>query len=113
MQKTYRKLEKKQRIISRQQYFIQMVTRDSITLDKIPYVGEYSNLLPNMYIATGFNKWGMTSSNIATNIIVDKIEEKGNTYEEVFKSTRLKPITIKEEMKNVIIESIRGLLQIS
>ncbi len=42
------------------------------------------NLLPNMYIATGFNKWGMTSSNIATNIIVDKIEEKGNTYEEVF-----------------------------
>lgn len=85
-------------------------TRDTITLDKIPYIGEYSNLLPNMYVATGFNKWGMTSSNISANIIVDKIEGKGNIYEEVFKSTRLKPITNKGEMKNMIVESTKSLI---
>lgn len=39
-------------------------TRDCITLDKIPYIGEFSNTLPNMYVGTGFNKWGMTSSNL-------------------------------------------------
>lgn len=109
-EQTYGKLEKKAKeLYPDSNILYRWSTRDSITLDKIPYVGEYSNLLPNMYIATGFNKWGMTSSNIAANIIVDKIEEKGNTYEEVFKSTRLKPITNKDEMKNVIIESTKGL----
>lgn len=48
-------------------------TEDCITLDKIPYIGEFSHFMTNMYIGTGFNKWGMTSSNVAANIIVDKI----------------------------------------
>ena len=85
-------------------------TRDAITLDKIPYIGEYSNLLPNMYIATGFNKWGMTSSNVAANIIVDKIEGKGNFYEDIFKSTRLNPIINKDEVKNMVEESTKSLV---
>jgi len=29
-------------------------TRDCISLDKIPYIGEFSNLMENMYIGTGF-----------------------------------------------------------
>lgn len=85
-------------------------TRDAITLDKIPYIGEYSNLLPDMYVATGFNKWGMTSSNIAANIMVDKIEGKGNIYDEIFKSTRLKPIENKGEVKNMIVQSTTSLI---
>lgn len=44
---------------------------DCITLDKIPYIGKYSNIMSNLYIATGFNKWGITSSNIAGQIIGD------------------------------------------
>lgn len=67
-------------------------TQDCITLDKIPYIGKFSNFYPNVYIATGFNKWGMTSSNIAANIVVDKILNKKNKYEDVFNSTRLHPI---------------------
>lgn len=86
-------------------------TRDAISLDKIPYIGEYSSLLPDMYVATGFNKWGMTSSNIAANIIVDKIEGKGSIYDEIFKSTRLKPITNKGEMKNIVVKSGKGLIK--
>ena len=85
-------------------------TRDAITLDKIPYIGEYSNLMPNMYVMTGFNKWGMTSSNVAANIIADKISNGGNIYEDIFKSTRLKPITNKDEMKNMIVDSTKSLI---
>ena len=48
-------------------------TEDCISLDKIPYIGEFSNLMPNVYVATGYKKWGMTTSNIAANIITDKI----------------------------------------
>ena len=85
-------------------------TRDSITLDKIPYIGEYSSLMPNMYVMTGFNKWGMTSSNVAANIIVDKISGAENIYEEIFKSTRYKPIVNKDEMKNMLVDSTKSLI---
>ena len=85
-------------------------TRDAITLDKIPYIGEYSSLMPNIYVMTGFNKWGMTSSNVAANIIADKITNMGNIYEEIFKSTRLKPITNIDEMKNMIADSTKSLI---
>ena len=79
-------------------------TEDCISLDKIPYIGEFSNLWPNAYVATGYKKWGMTSSNIAANIITDKILGRENLYEEVFKSTRLKPIKNYQELGNMLKE---------
>lgn len=79
-------------------------TEDCISLDKIPYIGEFSNLWPNVYVGTGYKKWGMTSSNVAANIITDKILQKENSYEEVFKSTRLKPIKNYEELGNMLKE---------
>lgn len=85
-------------------------TQDCISLDKIPYIGEFSKLMPNVYIGTGYKKWGMTSSNIAANMIVDKILGKENPYEEVFTSTRLKPIKNYQEMGNMIKEVADGLV---
>ena len=79
-------------------------TEDCISLDKIPYIGEFSNMWPNVYVGTGYKKWGITNSNVAANIITDKILEKENPYEEVFKSTRLKPIKNYEELGNMLKE---------
>ena len=79
-------------------------TEDCISLDKIPYIGEFSNLWPNVYVATGYKKWGMTSSNVAANIITDKILGRKNKYEEVFKSTRLKPLKNYKELGNMLKE---------
>lgn len=85
-------------------------TEDCIPLDKIPYIGEFSNLMPNVYVATGYKKWGITSSNVAANIIVDKIFERKNKYEEVFTSTRLKPIKNYQEMGNMLKEVGKSLI---
>lgn len=85
-------------------------TEDCITLDKIPYIGEFSHFMPNMYIGTGFNKWGMTSSNVAANIIVDKILGYENKYEDVFKATRLHPIKNNEELRNMVKETANSLV---
>ena len=85
-------------------------TRDCITLDKIPYIGEFSNTLPNMYVGTGFNKWGMTSSNVAARIITDKIAGKENEYSEVFEATRLNPIVNKDEVKNIVSQTVKSLV---
>ena len=40
-------------------------TQDCMTLDGIPYIGRYSSRTENLFVATGFNKWGMTSSLIS------------------------------------------------
>lgn len=84
-------------------------TEDCITLDKVPYIGEFSKLMPNVYMATGFKKWGMTSSHVAAQIISDKIQGIQNKYEEVF-STRFNPIENKEELGSNIKQTIKSLI---
>lgn len=81
-------------------------TEDCIGLDKIPYIGEFSNIMPNVYVGTGFKKWGITNSNVAANIIVDKIMKKTNKYANTFNSKRLKPIKNRWEMKNMLKQTI-------
>lgn len=84
-------------------------TRDCITLDKIPYIGRFSNTMDNIYVGTGFNKWGMTSSNVAANIVCDMILGRKNEYAYVFDSTRIHPIKNRTEIKNMITESVNSL----
>lgn len=78
---------------------------DTIGLDKIPYIGAYSEVRENMYVATGFKKWGMSSSNVAANLITDKIMGRENPYEAIFNSTRFQPFKNHEEMKNMLKEA--------
>lgn len=85
-------------------------TQDCVTLDKIPYVGEYSNLMKNIYVATGYKKWGMTTSNIAANIITNKILEKDYKYENIFLSTRLNPIKNRWEFGEMVKETTNSLI---
>ncbi len=62
--------------------------QDCMTLDGIPYIGRYSRSMPGCYVATGFNKWGMTSSMAAASILTDLILEKENPYAQVFDPSR-------------------------
>ncbi len=63
-------------------------TQDCKTLDDIPYIGEYSKNTPNLYVATGFNKWGMTSALVSAKILCDLVTDKENRYNEVFSPSR-------------------------
>lgn len=62
--------------------------QDCITLDGLPYVGNYSAKTPNIYVMTGFNKWGMTNSLAAAEIIRDKILGNENENAPVFNPSR-------------------------
>lgn len=85
-------------------------TNDCITLDKIPYIGEFSSLMKNVYIASGFNKWGMTSSHVAAKLIVQKITKKIENVPEIFTATRFEPIDNKDEMKNMVTDTIKSMV---
>ncbi len=108
---TYGALEKEaKKLYPNSEILYRWNTRDCITLDKVPYIGEFSNIYPNIYIGTGFNKWGMTSSNVAANIIKDKILGNSNKYEDVFSSTRMSPVKNRWEMKNMIKQSVSSIV---
>lgn len=68
-------------------------TQDCMTLDSIPYIGHYSKRTPNLYVITGFNKWGFTSALAGSHILCDMILGKQNLYAKVFSPSRsmLKP----------------------
>lgn len=85
-------------------------TEDCITLDKIPYIGKYSSMWENAYVATGFNKWGITTSNIAANIITDMIIGRKNRYEDIFISTRVEPVKNRQEVGNMLKETVNSLV---
>ena len=66
-------------------------TQDCMTLDGVPYIGQYSKNTPNLYVATGFNKWGMTNSMVSANILCDLICDNTNPCAEVFSPSRTVP----------------------
>ena len=63
-------------------------TQDCMTLDGMPYIGHYSKNTPNLYVATGFHKWGMTGSMVAAKMLTDMIGGKGSPYEDLFSPSR-------------------------
>lgn len=82
-------------------------TQDCISLDGIPYIGRYAST-PNLFVATGFNKWGMTSSMVAANLLRDLILDKQNPYEKLFSPKR--PLLSTKLLINGI-ESVSGMIR--
>lgn len=62
--------------------------QDCMTLDGLPYVGQYSPRTADLYVATGFNKWGMTNAMAAAGILTDLVQGKTNPYAEVYSPSR-------------------------
>ena len=87
-------------------------TQDCMSLDQIPYIGRYSKRTPDLYVASGYNKWGMTTSMVAAMLLCDLVLEKKNEWEEVFSPSRsiLKPqlfINGVEATKNLLTPTMR------
>lgn len=62
--------------------------QDCITLDGLPYIGRYSRGTPDLFVATGFNKWGMTQSMAAARILTELVKGKEDPYGGVFSPQR-------------------------
>lgn len=82
-------------------------TQDCMTLDDIPYIGQYSKNTPNTFVATGFNKWGMTNAMVAANILCDLVQEKENPFASVFSPSRS---VLRPQLAINALESTLGLL---
>lgn len=83
--------------------------QDCITNDGIPYIGLYSASTPNMYVATGFNKWGMTSSMVSAVLIRNMILNLDNPNAEVFDPQRIRIDSGYQNLVENSMQAIKGL----
>ncbi len=63
-------------------------TQDCMSLDAIPYIGRYSPMTPHVYVATGYNGWGMTSSMVAALLLTGEITGQPKPWADVFEPAR-------------------------
>ena len=68
-----------------------------MTYDNMPFIGKIDN---NLYIMTGFNKWGNTNGVIGGKLISDLIVGKHNDYEKIFTPRRSMS---KDKIKNLMV----------
>ncbi|MGE5389997.1 MAG: FAD-dependent oxidoreductase [Deltaproteobacteria bacterium] len=70
-------------------------TQDCMTIDGVPYVGHLTPRSPDIYVATGFNKWGMTNSMASSMILADLITKGDSPWAPVYNPSRFNLASVK------------------
>lgn len=83
--------------------------QDCMPHDGLPFIGRYSIFRPYWYVATGFQKWGMTGAMLSAIIICDLICGRANPYERLFKPQRLHFFASLGALLKDVGESVKGL----
>lgn len=76
----------------------------------IPYIGRFDKNNPSLYLACGFNKWGMTLSHVSGRIIHDLIMKQDNPYISLFKPNQKNIMASKKGMIQTVKQSIKGMV---
>lgn len=63
-------------------------TQDCMSLDRVPYIGPYSRRTKGLYVMTGFNKWGMSSSMVGAMLLKEELLGRRAPWAEVFSPSR-------------------------
>lgn len=85
---------------------------DCITFDGVPYAGHYSPSLQDVFVITGFNKWGMTNAMASAKVICDLICSNSNSYSDIFSPERkMMYKTLGSSLKNGLVNTKWLLMQ--
>ena len=85
---------------------------DCITADGVPYAGQYSKSRKDIYVMTGYNKWGMTNSMASSKVICDLITQKPNKFIDLFSPQRKKTnpahcvVNLLSTVKNLVFKPV-------
>lgn len=89
--------------------------QDYMSFDNMPYIGHVNKKEDNIYVATGFSKWGMTNGTLSAIIISDMITKRNSKYENIFNPSRMGSVFNTEFLKenlNVGVNYIKGKLTV-
>lgn len=62
--------------------------QDLTTIDKLPYIGPLTENNPNIFVATGYRKWGMTNGTAAAQLLSRLILGGTSPYESLYHPSR-------------------------
>jgi len=106
----FKKLEKESKeLFPNSEIVASFSAQDCMSLDHMPYIGKYSKNRDNIYVSTGFNKWGMSGSMLSALILKDLINDKKNKYEKLFSPSRLNFISSIPNITKNSLETINSL----
>ena len=75
-------------------------TQDTVSVDKVPYIGRLTRTSEHIFTGTGFRKWGMTNGTLAAMLLTDRIKGRENRWADFYDSKRLDiPQSAKEFVK--------------
>ena len=82
--------------------------QDCMSLDQIPYIGRLSKRRNDRYVATGFSKWGMSTSMVAANMLTEYITGAMPIEDSIFSPSRFSYKASKKNGKDHIKTTIKG-----
>ena len=87
-------------------------SQDNNTVDMVPYIGRYLPETKHIYIAAGFNGWGMTHGTISGVILKDLILGIRNKFIKIYDPARFKLSNLSEKNLLVKKEKIKEKIEI-
>lgn len=73
-----------QELFPQSEIVAEWAAQDCMSLDRLPCIGRYSRNLPDVFVGTGFNKWGMTGAMISAMVLSDLVQERENEFADIF-----------------------------
>lgn len=91
-------------------------THDYMTPDDSPYIGNLTSQTPDIFVATGYKKWGMTTGTAAAIILRDLIVTGKSPWADIYYPSRFNPsasaASIIKENADVAKHLIKGKLSV-
>lgn len=78
-------------------------------VDGLPFVGRLAPGARRRFVATGFDKWGMSTSMVAADVIADLVDGRDNPTAQILDSTRILPTVGRAAVKNGVKVAVRFL----
>jgi glycine/D-amino acid oxidase-like deaminating enzyme len=70
---------------------LRWATQDQMPADGVPYVGRHDPLSQNVWVATGFKKWGLAMGTAAAELLAARIAGREHEWAELFDPNRFRP----------------------
>lgn len=84
--------------------------QDVMSIDSLPFIGQYSRFHPNIYVATAFHTWGMTNSHVAALLISKEILNGKSEYTKIYSPLRFSHIKSPLESLKMVGKAVDGLI---
>lgn len=83
--------------------------QDCIPLDDVPYIGQFASDTPDWFVATGFQKWGMTTAMAAARVLTAQIQGETSEFGALFSPQRFRPSASAAQLFRDMAEAVSGL----